>query len=56
MSALFPLVAQDKAPLILFDGQTKDFGRVLMGTALKHNFRFTNKGNTTLEIKNVEHG
>ena len=54
--AFLPSFAQEKAPLILFDSQTKDFGKVLVGESLKHSFKFTNKGNATLEIKNVEHG
>lgn len=51
--ALFPLHAQDKAPLIVFDRQTKDFGKVTEGETLKHVFRFANKGTTTLEIIKV---
>lgn len=51
---LFPLCAQDKAPVIVFESQTKDFGKVTEGEALKHVFRFTNKGNATLDIVKVE--
>lgn len=51
---LFPLYAQDKAPIIVFDSQTKDFGHVTEGETLKHIFRFTNKGTATLDIIKVE--
>ena len=51
---LLCLPAQDKAPLIVFDGQTKDFGKITEGETLKHIFRFTNKGTATLEIIRVE--
>jgi Protein of unknown function (DUF1573) len=45
--------AQDKRAAIVFDSQTKDFGRVLEGEPLKHVFRFTNKGDATLEILDI---
>ncbi len=47
------LRAQDKSPAISFEGLTKDFGKVTEGETLKHIFRFTNKGDATLEIFNV---
>ncbi len=53
-AAFFPVHAQEKAPQIVFDNQTKDFGKVTEGELLKHVFRFTNKGNATLEIIKVE--
>ncbi len=52
--ALLPLSGQDNSPLILFDQQTRDFGKVLEGETLKHVFKFTNKGKSTLEIFKVE--
>jgi hypothetical protein len=51
-----PLRAQGKAPLIVFDGQTKDFGKILEGETIKHVFTFTNKGTATLEILKTEAG
>jgi hypothetical protein len=54
MVGLFSLSAQDKAPIIVFDTQTKDFGNVTEGEMLKHVFRFANKGTATLEIIKVE--
>ncbi len=51
--ALLPVLAREKAPRIVFDSQTKDFGKVAEGQPLKHVFRFTNKGNATLEIISV---
>ena len=52
-AAFLPLHAQERAPRIVFDSQTKDFGKVIEGQPLKHVFRFTNKGNATLQILNV---
>lgn len=51
-----PLAAQGKLPLIDFESQTKDFGKVFEGEELQHVFKFTNKGNTELEILKVEPG
>jgi hypothetical protein len=45
--------AQDKRAVIAFDSQSRDFGRVLEGEPLKHVFRFTNKGDATLEILDI---
>ena len=55
-SAVLPLLAQNHAPLIVFDGQTKDFGKVFEGETLKHVFKFVNKGAATLEILKTEAG
>jgi len=46
--------AQDRRAAIVFDGQSKDFGRVLEGEPLKHVFKFTNKGDATLEILKID--
>jgi hypothetical protein len=51
---LVPLRGQDKAPAIVFDSITKDFGNVKEGETLKHIFKFSNKGQATLEILSVE--
>jgi len=53
-AAIFPVLAQDSAPQIVFESQTKDFGKVIEGAPLKHIFRFANKGNAALEIVKVE--
>jgi hypothetical protein len=50
----FGLAAQAKGPTIVFDSQSKDFGKVMQGETLKHVFKFTNKGSGMLEIFNVE--
>jgi hypothetical protein len=47
-------VAQQKGATIVFDSQSKDFGRVLEGEPLKHVFKFSNRGSGTLEILNIE--
>lgn len=49
---IFP--AQGKGPVISFDSLAKDLGKVTEGETIKHVFRFTNKGDTTLEIFKVE--
>jgi hypothetical protein len=49
-----PLRGFDNAPTIVFDSTTKDFGKVTQGETLKHIFKFTNKGNATLEIASAE--
>ncbi len=49
----FSAYPQSKAPAIVFDSQTKDFGTVVEGDPLKHVFHFTNKGSGTLNILNV---
>ncbi len=48
------LPAEDKRPSIAFDSLTKDLGKVSQGEAVKHTFKFTNKGEATLEILKVE--
>jgi hypothetical protein len=52
--ALLPIHAQERAPHIVFDSQTKDCGKIAEGEPLKHVFRFTNTGDATLEIIKVE--
>jgi hypothetical protein len=47
------LYGQEKAPNIVFDGVTKDFGKATAGETLTHVFSFTNKGNAVLEIVQV---
>jgi len=54
MVGVLSLPAQEKVPLIVFDGQTKNFGKVYEGEILKHVFKFSNKGTATLEILKVE--
>lgn len=43
-------------PKIKFDSVTYDFGRVVSGTQVKHDFVFTNVGDTTLQITGVQPG
>ncbi|HEU4717063.1 MAG TPA: DUF1573 domain-containing protein, partial [Bacteroidia bacterium] len=53
----FFLCAQSRdtanAPVITFDETTHDFGTVVQGTVVTHEFRFTNTGKTPLVITNV---
>ena len=56
LTCILPLFAQGKAPTIVFESQTKDFGKAVEGEVLKHVFKFTNKGNETLEIAKIEPG
>src|SRR5262249_8072316 len=42
------------APRIQFSTPTFDFGKVEAGTAIKHDFIFTNTGNAVLEIRDVK--
>lgn len=43
-------------PKIQFDSTTYDFGRVVAGTQVKHDFVFTNTGDATLQITGVQPG
>ena len=52
--AVWPAVSQGKAPVLVFEGQTKDFGKVMEGAPIKHVFKFSNKGDAVLEIFKVE--
>ncbi len=51
---VWPAASQGKAPVLVFENQTKDFGKVMEGTSLKHVFKFSNKGDAVLEIFKVE--
>jgi hypothetical protein len=46
------LPAQER-PTIVFDSQSRDFGKVIQGEELKHLFKFTNRGSAPLEIFSV---
>ncbi len=48
------LRGQEKGPVISFDSLTKDLGKAIEGETVKHVFKFTNKGDATLEILKVE--
>ncbi len=50
----WPAAAQDQVPVLVFESQTKDFGKVLEGAPIKHVFKFANKGGAVLEIFKVE--
>jgi hypothetical protein len=55
IALLAPCFADEtKTPTIVFQGQSKDFGKTTEGELLKHVFSFTNKGTGALEILNVE--
>jgi hypothetical protein len=49
------ILAQDNrdGPRMTFDNTTHNFGDVLQGDTVSHNFRFTNSGNQPLVISNV---
>lgn len=48
------LTASLKAPKIVFKENAHDFGKVPRGPELQYNFKFTNKGNSTLTIERVQ--
>jgi len=48
------LTASLKAPKIVFKEESHDFGKVPRGPELQYNFKFTNKGNSTLTIERVQ--
>lgn len=48
------LTASLKAPKIVFKENVHDFGKVPRGPELQYNFRFTNKGNSSLNIERVQ--
>lgn len=43
-------------PQIVFDTPTYDFGKVMAGEPIRHDFWFTNRGNATLEVVSVRPG
>jgi hypothetical protein len=49
------ILAQDNrdGPRMTFDNTTHNFGDVLQGDTVSHNFKFTNSGNQPLVISNV---
>ncbi len=48
------LHAQERRPVISFESQAKDVGKVTGGETIKQTFKFANKGDATLEIYKVE--
>ncbi len=48
------LTASLKAPKIVFKENSHDFGKVPRGPELQYNFKFTNKGSSTLTIERVQ--
>jgi hypothetical protein len=48
------LSGQDGAPSMVVDNPVKDFGNVMKGEMVKHTFRFSNEGSSTLEILGAE--
>jgi hypothetical protein len=51
---LFPLIAQETGPRLAFDSITVDLGKVPDGEPLHHVFNFTNKGDSALEIREIQ--
>jgi len=47
---------QEAAPIIEVEKPIYDFGQVLQGKVLKHDFRVVNRGRAPLEIWNVKPG
>jgi hypothetical protein len=56
VTGFVPLFARQKTPMIVFDSDTRDLGKVWEGDELKQTFKFTNKGDGQLEILNVQPG
>ncbi len=52
--AMPPLAAQGKGPNIAFDSITHNVGKIPEGDMIRDVFKFTNKGNATLEIISVD--
>lgn len=48
------LAAQDRAPRIVFESQSMDFGKVTEGETLRHVFKFKNEGGAPLRILKVQ--
>ncbi|MBN1633114.1 MAG: DUF1573 domain-containing protein [Ignavibacteria bacterium] len=46
--------AYQKGPKIIFKETVHDFGKVPQGPSLQYNFKFTNKGNSTLRIERIQ--
>jgi hypothetical protein len=51
-----PLFSQKKGPAIVFENESRDFGKVSEGDDIKNIFKFTNKGDALLEIFEVRPG
>jgi hypothetical protein len=49
-----PLIAQETGPRLAFDSIIVDLGKVPDGEPLHHVFNFTNKGDSTLEIREIQ--
>lgn len=52
-AGLLPLIAQQKGPSIEFESTTRDVSKVSDGEVIHQVFKFTNKGDATLEILSV---
>jgi Protein of unknown function (DUF1573) len=52
--AIPPLVGAGTGPVITFDNENHDYGRVMYGHKVTHEFTVTNTGDETLIIKKVE--
>src|SRR5436190_10300323 len=56
LSAATASVATNSGPRITFAEPRYDFGKVDSATMVKHEYIFTNTGNQTLEVTNVQPG
>src|SRR5215470_8537118 len=45
-----------QGPQIVFDTPSYDFGKIMAGEPVRHDFYFTNRGNATLEVTAVRPG
>jgi hypothetical protein len=49
-----PVVASAPAPVITYDHEAFDFGKIQFGQTVVHRFKISNTGNATLHIKEVK--
>jgi len=54
LACLFANAVFAQETQLRLDSTRYDFGKVLAGTIIRHDFTFTNVGSTTLEISSVE--
>ncbi len=52
--AICTCFAQERTPSVVFEKPSQDLGKVTQGEIVRHVFKFTNKGDATLEITKVE--
>ncbi|MGO9570589.1 MAG: DUF1573 domain-containing protein [Desulfomonilaceae bacterium] len=52
--AVAPLVRAETGPVVDFDNESHDYGRVMYGDTVTHEFTLTNTGDQTLTIEKLE--